>query len=282
MYFAVSSWQVLPGKSDNPRLFLTVQLLQHDAYLLPMPTNSVTLQPVKRRKVHQDVAAQIEELISSGTLREGDALPAERTLMAQFSVGRPAVREALMTLERSGLLRMSNGMRATVSRPTTAGVLDGLSASVRVAMATDEGMRSFQSARIFFETALVRHAARHATAVQLSALREALIRNENAIGDSRSFERTDVDFHYEIARTVRNPLFEGLHEALIGWLTEQRTVVLRDPGMERKAFRHHKTIFEAIEARDPDAAERAIQKHLGEVVSAFWKSKSAEQGVSGL
>jgi GntR family transcriptional repressor for pyruvate dehydrogenase complex len=234
---------------------------------------SVTLSPVKRRKVHEDIAAQLEGLITSGVLREGDALPAERTLMAQFSVGRPAVREALLALERSGLLRVSNGSRATVSLPTAAVVLDGLSASVRVAIATDEGVRNFQSARILFEAALARQAARHATPAQIESLRAALLRNENAIGDTPTFERTDVEFHYEIARMVGNPLFVGMHEALVGWLTEQRRVALRSAKMEHKAYRHHKSNFEAIEARDADAAERAIEQHLSEVVAAFWKIK---------
>jgi DNA-binding FadR family transcriptional regulator len=46
--------------------------------------------------------------------------------------------------------------------------------------------------------------------------------------------------------------------------------------MEQKAYRHHKAIFEAIEARDPDAAERAIEQHLSEVVAAFWKIKATK------
>ncbi|MGA1287242.1 MAG: FCD domain-containing protein [Rubrivivax sp.] len=242
---------------------------------------AIALSPVKRRKVHEDIAAQLEELITSGVLREGDALPAERTLMAQFSVGRPAVREALLALERGGLLRVSNGTRAIVSRPTTAIVLDGLSASVRVAMATDEGMRNFQSARILFEAALARQAARRATPAQIDALHAALVRNERAIGDTSAFERTDVEFHYEIARIVGNPLFVGMHEALVGWLTEQRSVALRSAEMDHRAYRHHKAIFDAMAARDPDAAERAIELHLNEVVTAFWKIKAEKAGVAG-
>ena len=238
--------------------------------------NALSINPVKRRKVHEDIAAQLEKLITSGALREGDSLPAERTLMAQFAVGRPAVREAMLTLERSGLLRLSSGERATVIRPTTATVLDGLSASVRVAMATDEGMRNFQAARCLFEVALTRNAAKHATSQQIEALRMALQRNKKAIGDLEEFEKTDVAFHYEIARIAGNPLFVGMHEALVGWLTEQRTVSLRGANMDREAYRFHKSIFDAIAAHDPDGAERAIERHLNAVAETFWKIRIAE------
>lgn len=241
-------------------------------------TTTLLINPVKRRKVHQDIASQLEVLITSGTLREGDSLPAERTLMAQFAVGRPAVREAMLALERGGLLRLSSGERATVSRPTTATVLEGLSASVRVAMATDDGMRNFQAARGLFEVALARNAAKHASAEQVEALRNALQRNKKAIGNAQEFEKTDVIFHYEIARIAGNPLFVGMHAALIGWLTEQRTVSLRGVNVDRSAYRFHKTIFEAIEARDPDRAERAIEQHLNAVTAMFWKIKLAETG----
>ena len=53
---------------------------------------------VKRRKIHEDVAEQIEDQILSGGLEEGANLPSERSLMEAFNVGRPAVREALLLL----------------------------------------------------------------------------------------------------------------------------------------------------------------------------------------
>ncbi len=239
--------------------------------------NTLTLlSPVKKRKVHEDIAAQFEALIASGALREGDTLPAERELMEMFSVGRPAVREALLALERSGLLRLSNGERARVSRPTTASVVDGLSASVRVVMAQDEGMRNFQAARTMFEVTLVRHAAQHATPEQIKCLSAALKRNHEAMGKLSEFEKTDVAFHYEIALIVGNPLFSGMHEALVGWLTEQRRVSLRDAAADQEAYDYHLAIFDAIAAHDADRAEAAMRQHLDSVVAVYWKMKSQE------
>jgi len=235
------------------------------------------LSPVKKRKIYEDIAAQLEALIASGALREGDTLPAERVLMERFSVGRPAVREAMLALERSGLLCLSNGERARVSRPTAASVLDGLSASVRVVMAQDEGMRNFQAARTMFEVALVRHAAQHATPEQIKRLRATLKRNHAAMGKLSEFEKTDVAFHYEIALIIGNPIFSGMHEALVGWLTEQRSVSLRDAAADQQAYNFHFAIFDAIAAHDADRAEAAMRQHLDSVVEVFWKMKSQER-----
>ncbi|MBL8671940.1 MAG: GntR family transcriptional regulator, partial [Alphaproteobacteria bacterium] len=76
------------------------------------------LQPVQRRKVSEEVASRLEALIRDGTLAAGDSLPAERTLMQTFGVGRPAVREALFSLKRMGLVELRNGERARVTLPT--------------------------------------------------------------------------------------------------------------------------------------------------------------------
>lgn len=47
---------------------------------------------IKRRKIHEDVAEQIENQIISGLIKKGSSLPPEQILMETFNVGRPAVR----------------------------------------------------------------------------------------------------------------------------------------------------------------------------------------------
>ena len=47
---------------------------------------------IKRRKIHKDVAEQIENQIISGLIKKGSSLPPEQILMETFNVGRPAVR----------------------------------------------------------------------------------------------------------------------------------------------------------------------------------------------
>ena len=47
---------------------------------------------IKRRKIHEDVAEQIENQIISGLIKKGSSLPPEQIFMETFNVGRPAVR----------------------------------------------------------------------------------------------------------------------------------------------------------------------------------------------
>ncbi len=41
---------------------------------------------IKRRKIHEDVAEQIENQIISGLIKEGSSLPPERSLMKTLKV----------------------------------------------------------------------------------------------------------------------------------------------------------------------------------------------------
>lgn len=230
-----------------------------------------SIQTVRRRKVHEDVADALGKLIRSGAIGEGEVLPSERDLMVRFRVGRPAIREALLSLERNGLVALNNGARARATRPSTSAILKELSSAARFMLSDPEGMRNFQSARRLIEIAVVRHAAQHAKRADIVILRMALERNIAARGNAVEFEETDVAFHYAICRIVGNPLVIGLHEALTSWLREQRTVSLKWRGAERLAIDFHMRIFDAIVAHDADAAEAAMEAHLTKVAEMYWR-----------
>jgi GntR family transcriptional regulator, sialic acid-inducible nan operon repressor len=225
---------------------------------------------IDRKKLFEQVAAHLERQILEGKLRPGDQLPPERDLQVRFGVGRPAIREALITLQRSGLLEIANGTRARVAMPTASAVVTGMGSAVRQMLSSAEGQRHFQGVRFFFETGLARDAARRATPGLVETLRAALGANEAAIGDRERFIETDVAFHLVLAQFTGNPIFAALHDAMSGWLKEQRVVTLEAEGQERIAFEAHAAIFRAIAAGDPDAAEAAMAAHLQQLAATFW------------
>src|ERR671910_3795353 len=65
--------------------------------------------PIRRVKLYEEVAARIRDLIASGELQAGEALPSERKLAEQFKVGRAVIREAIRQLEVSGLVESRHG-----------------------------------------------------------------------------------------------------------------------------------------------------------------------------
>ena len=217
-------------------------------------------------------------MIHEGHYSPGDQLPSERELMKQFGVGRPAVREALFALRKMGLVAISSGERARVTQPTPKVVFESLAGAARHLLGAPDGVRHFQEARAFFEVGLARYAAQHATAEDLDSSSARWTHNRQALDNLHAFERTDVGFHYVLAVIPRNPIFTAIHEAIVAWLTEQRSITLRTPGEQFVAYRAHEAIYEAIVARDPNRAERAMRAHLDQVAEPYWHTQEEEHG----
>ena len=231
--------------------------------------------PIRRRKLYEEVAARIEEMIHGGRYSAGDQLPSERELMEEMGVGRSAVREAMLSLQKMGLVTVSSGERARVTTPSATVLVRELSGAARLLLAQKGGIARFQEARMLFEIGLARLAAEKATAEDIAILGEALKANRAAIGDHRRFLETDVAFHYAIAKIPGNPIFTSLYEAVVEWLTEQRETSGRAAKAAEIAHAAHARIYEAIAAHDATAAQAEMQAHLDKVVKLYWQIKES-------
>ena len=175
----------------------------------------------------------IENRVVSGALEVGTTLSSERDLMEAFDVGRPAIREALLLLQRSGFITMSSSGRHVVPRPTTDTILELLSGFARSYLATSEGESALQNARQLFEPSIARRAPEHATPNDITVLAEALEANHRRLGDMAAFEQTDVEFHRVLAEIGDNPVVGALHEAISAWLPKQRSCRSGSRGSQR-------------------------------------------------
>ena len=86
--------------------------------------------PIVRRKLSHEVLDRLVQTIQSGELAPDDQLPSERELMQRYSVGRPAIREAMQSLQRMGLIRIAHGERARVTLPTADAIVDQVSGAM--------------------------------------------------------------------------------------------------------------------------------------------------------
>src|SRR4051812_44978410 len=65
--------------------------------------------PLRIPKMAELVSQRLRRQIVRADLSEGDALPSEAALMAQFGVSRPTLREAFRVLESEGLISVRRG-----------------------------------------------------------------------------------------------------------------------------------------------------------------------------
>src|SRR5919106_4606817 len=231
--------------------------------------------PIRRRRLSEDVADRLQQMMLAGELVPGQQLPSERELMELFQVGRSAVREALASLQRMGLLSIQSGERTSVTRPTASALVNELTGAARHLLAEPQGVRWFQEARAVFETSIVGYAAERANAADIRRLEEALEANRRALGDLSAFIETDIAFHLALAEIPGNPIFSALYAAIGRWLKEQRTTSAEARGSAESAYRAHKRIFDAVARRDAAGAGGDLRPPPRGGERHYWEDKKA-------
>ena len=68
-----------------------------------------SVQRIRQPRVAEIVASRLRDDILSGRIKEGDILPSQDTLLAEFGVSPPALREAIHILETDGLISVRRG-----------------------------------------------------------------------------------------------------------------------------------------------------------------------------
>jgi DNA-binding FadR family transcriptional regulator len=219
--------------------------------------------PIQKRKLYQEVLDRLMQRIQSGEIRPGDQLPPERELMDQYGVGRPAIREALQSLERSGIVEISHGERARVVVPTADGLIRQIGSGARHLLNTQpDTLEHLKQARVFLEAGMARMAAERATPDDVALLRQRIEAHRAALDELALFLDRDMAFHCEIARISGNPIFPAIVEAIFRWGRDYYQPMVRAPGAEQLTLSEHTAIVDAIEARDADAADAAMREHL--------------------
>lgn len=232
--------------------------------------------PIRRAKLHELVSQKLEEMIRSGELKPGDQLPSERDIMVAFNIGRPAVREAFLSLQNKGIIVTESGRCASVRVPSVDNVFTTLDSVVGMIINHGESLKNLFDARAFIEAAMAREAAKEIDEHRLRELKDAVEANKRAIGSRELFMQTDVAFHRILFLVASNPVFEAVHKALVKWLMERWGKIDRNTSTETLAYQGHLQIYKAISRRDPDAAEKAMHKHLA-ASWAIWSQQLQEK-----
>lgn len=226
------------------------------------------LKSLNAPKAADVLAESLREKILSGQFDDGDDLPSERELVEQVGLSRATVREALRILEGEGLIatRIGRNGGSAVLRPSAAAIERSVAIFIR-----GQRMRldAVLEARVAIEPSSARFAAQHRTEDDLGLMEacHAALDSASRGGDLKGYVRANLDWHVAVVRASHNELLIAFISAVSGSVYKATDLDGINPLETRNAVIHaHRRVMDAIRARDGQAAERRMTRHVGAYV----------------
>ncbi len=200
------------------------------------------------RSREREVYDVLRTEILTGKVAPGEPL-IEAQLSADLGVSKTPVREALIRLQRDGLVEIAPYRGARVTRPS----LGDVKQAVEV--------------RMWIETQVAREIAR---APSPDLLREL---GANIAETQAALDRDDYDAFVEAVRRFSDLLLEAhgnryamqVVESLRNILSLISSAFRRSPGTMRQSIDEHRAILAALAGRDPGRAEAATRGHIASI-----------------
>jgi GntR family transcriptional repressor for pyruvate dehydrogenase complex len=225
-----------------------------------MPVKS-DFEAVRKNKVYEEVARQIERLILK-KLKPGDKLPSERELAEMLQVSRSSIRDAIRGLELMGLVEPRQGAGTIVREAAAESTVNPFANALKRRRELVSELLDF---RKMLEPPLAARAATHASADEISEMEEILQRQEAKLSRGETTVAEDTEFHYSVALASGNSVVLKVLDILMDLLRETRERSLQVEGRPRKSLAGHQRILAAIKRQDVESAKAAMRRHIEDV-----------------
>ena len=228
---------------------------------------TIVLEPIRPKKISEEIVNQIKQLISKGELKPGDRIPSERDLATMLGVSRPSVREAIMVLEAMGFVESRQGGGTYVKALTESSIMNPLAKLVE--KRDPELLRSLAEVRMGLESWSAYLAAQRATDADIAEMRRLYGIMEKEAAKGGWSPDVDAEFHYAITAASHNSLqmhvLDSIHSLFHATIQVALMEFYQQEGHVQLLLAHHQDIMEAIAAHDPETARRKMVEHLAMV-----------------
>jgi GntR family transcriptional regulator, transcriptional repressor for pyruvate dehydrogenase complex len=216
---------------------------------------------VRKDKVYEGVAKQIERLILK-KLQPGDKLPSERELAEMLAVSRSSIRDAIRSLELTGMVEPRQGAGTIVREISSDSLVNPLADARK---RREEVIGELLDFRKMLEPPLAARAATRVSAEEISEMEEILKRQEEKLRAGDTTISEDSEFHYAIALASGNRVVLKVLDTLMDLLRDSRERSLQVEGRPQKSLAGHRRILAAIKRHEAEAARVAMRRHIEDV-----------------
>lgn len=211
------------------------------------------------KNVHGNTVDFLGEAIVAGRYAVGMSIPPEPLLCEELGVSRTVVRESVKSLVAKGLIHTGPKVGTRVLSPDQWNWFDAdVIAWQAKAGLTPEFVRDLQDLRRVVEPAAVKMAALRATADDIAEIEDAYAGMKQAVMYGGDYVTHDMRFHQGFLKASHNRMLIQMGKALSALLRTSFELSTARKDGPASSLPLHRAVLDAVIARNPDKAERAI------------------------
>jgi DNA-binding FadR family transcriptional regulator len=237
-----------------------------------------TFHSVKSGKISGLVAQQIKDAILKGTMKPGYKLPPERELVGLFKASRISVREALKSLETSGLLTIKPGSGVFVAEVNSKSLSDSLSSILRIKKVS---MYELTEARLILEPNITRLACKRMNPEDFKKLQGNIEEALANIKSNVSARVKNIEFHSILAESTRNAVLALTMKTMLDVLKDMSSEIVdnspKNIGIASQTVRHHQKILKALKEKDTQKVYKLMRNHIRQIQGSLQETKVNRQ-----
>jgi len=221
------------------------------------------------------IISSLIQYISKEKLREGDKLPTEVALCQMLGVSTRSLREALAGLKTTGVIESRHGTGWYVGQFNPMYSLRFLSPLIQSFSRADASQIMYS--RLTIEPRIARLAATNISEKGIAQLKESFDQMQTASQKDayEEFRMADRQFHHILSSEsgndvllMINTILMDLNFSSLWWQPVERVYDI--------PIEDHRIILNAIQSRNPDQAEKGMEKHLRDTWELIQKKLEQE------
>ena len=236
-----------------------------------------------------DIVGLLSGLIADNDLESGDRLPPIRELAVQFGVKAGAVRDALLTAQAKGLVKILPRVGAIVQSAGNSRDPESVAADFGRAFGEgvgqqDQNLFHILETREALELTMVARAAQRRELSELFRLRRILT-DMAAISlqaESPEYAELDIEFHLEIGRLSGNSVMTALLRILLLEVRPHLDRVRWSDNRRAETNESHARIYSALAAGEVEQAQSEMRDHIRTAYDSFLDEMRQPPAMNGV
>jgi DNA-binding FadR family transcriptional regulator len=216
------------------------------------------MQTLRRPKVRDQVANQIQQYIVEQKLSPGDRLPTESKLAETFGISRLSLREATKALEFLGIVESKTGVGLTVGRIDIGRVTEHLTFHSDL---LDADPQQLIDSRVILETGVLPHVVRRMKAdSSIEPQLRTLVDRFRSARDLKTWIALDIEFHRTLLEASGLRPLVAFGELLHVFFQRFRESVKKAEW--KVGVESHQRIVDSLAAGNVAAATSELRMHI--------------------